>query len=115
MVRRVFIENLRHSWGGYDRGLKDVLKEAVNSIIVDVEKKWRSRQGRNRASKLKVSVVVPLSGLDQWNDIRGRLRDSDFIQKLDIRQISLNEALLDIYFQTSFDRLVEKLKGQGYL
>lgn len=93
--------------------IETVMQNAAIEIIGNTENKWKQTQNETESAASRVNVNVPISGLSEWNKIKSRLANLDFIQSIAVRSISSSNASIDINFQGDYLQLVADLQKNG--
>jgi hypothetical protein len=93
--------------------IETVMQNAVLEIIGSTENKWKQTQNATEAATSRVNVLVQISSLNEWNQVKSRLSNLDFIQSLAVKSVSSSQASVDINFQGDYLQLVANLQKNG--
>lgn len=90
-----------------------ILERAAFDITKNIERRWKKRSQSNQLTKTKINVNVPVSGLEEWNGILAGLKNLGFIDKIDVKQVSVRYAVVDLQFSDAYEDFINKLQGAG--
>ena len=79
---------------------------AVETVVEGVQEDWKQRNLLRPGLAKKITVAVPLSGLDNWLRIRRSLAGVAGVQRSDVVVLSRSRGEVDISFVGSEDQLV---------
>jgi len=86
-----------------------VLARAVAVAIDTIEENWKTQTVMHFDRGGILAVSIPLTALEQWVDIRARLRQIAVVEKSDLILLSRNEALLNLHYIGEVDQLARAL------
>jgi len=80
-------------------------REAVDALLIDsavaiaesIEENWKRRTRLEFTDRGRLSVQVPLDNLNQWIDIRRRLKDAAVVERIEIREMTRQSALIVVH------------------
>lgn len=115
---------LTFSGGGYDGRtirrrysgsgeLQGFLNQVVGQLLSDLEAGWKKSNLLDFSQEERISVLVPIKGLDNWIEIRDRLSAMARIQKVSVARMTVAEAEVDIVYVGTTDQLRSALALQG--
>lgn len=84
----------------------------VAEIVAVLEQDWIAANLLDFGMVTSVAVAVPLSGLGQWLDVRGRLEALSQIERIEINSLSPVVADLTLHYLGSEARLVTALRAR---
>ena len=82
----------------------DLLKRAADAVAADIES-----GSKKNTSSASLAVVVPITGLGEWLEVRNRLASVASIRKVDLLSLSRQEARIEINYVGSPDQLKSSL------
>ncbi len=83
----------------------DFFEQALRKTFRSLQKDWKRKTVTNAAEANKLQVRVKFSGLEQWTQTQAALRRVYGVEQIDIQSIKPGEAMVDILFQGSEQRL----------
>jgi hypothetical protein len=75
-----------------DKERDGFLAEVARTLAEEAEESWKRDNLIEGGGENRITVAVPISGMDDWLDIRRRLRDIASMKKVDIARLSTTEA-----------------------
>jgi hypothetical protein len=87
----------------------DLCRRAADLIYTDIATGWKNAKTNLADQQGSVVVVVPITSLDDWIKLRGRLTAVPSVRKLDVRSLSRQEATVEIQYVGSMDQLKANL------
>ncbi len=91
-----------------------LVADAVPVVISQAEELWKRRNLLRFDQQQVLSVLVPLSGLEQWVRVRRTLADIAAVRHASISQITLDEADVDLAFVGNMDQLQVALAQEEF-
>ena len=85
----------------------------VREIVNELETKWRRENLLDFSREERLSVLVPISGLADWLEIRGKLETMARIQNINVARMTRGEAEIDLVYVGATDQLRAALSQQG--
>lgn len=85
----------------------DFLKRTADAVAADIES--GSKKINRSDQQANLSVVVPITSLGEWIQVRNRLASVSSIRKVDLLSLSRQEARIDIKYIGSPDQLKSSL------
>jgi hypothetical protein len=89
----------------------DLFKRTADALATDVDTGWKSAKADLTGPPASLTVVVPISGLDDWIQLRDMLSAAPAVRKIDVKSLSRQEATVEIQFVGSTDQLKASLAG----
>ncbi|HML11471.1 MAG TPA: DUF2066 domain-containing protein [Stellaceae bacterium] len=83
----------------------DLFKRAADAIATDVDTGWKTAKGDFSGPLASLTVVAPITGLDDWIQLRDMLSAAPAVRKIDVKSLSRQEATLDIQYVGTPDQL----------
>lgn len=93
--------------------LASFLDQVVLDILQTIERDWREQNMLDFSRVERVSALVPIIGLADWNEIRSKLEGIPRIQSIDMARMSQQEVELDLVYVGSTDQLRSSLAQYG--
>lgn len=87
--------------------IQDLMKRAAIDISQSIEQKWKVHQESLQIQKMKISVVVPFENLPEWSNLKSEIKAFEFLDLVEIKQITVNYANIDLHFNNSYQSMVE--------
>ena len=87
----------------------DLFKRAVDAIATDIDTGWKSAKGDLTGPLATLTVVAPITGLDDWIQLRDMLSAAPAVRKIDVKSLSRQQAILDIQYVGTPDQLKANL------
>jgi len=91
-----------------------LLADAVPVVMSQAEELWKRRNLLRFDQQQVLSILVPLSGLEQWVRVRRTLADIAAVRHASISQITLDEADVDLAFVGDMDQLQVALAQEEF-
>ena len=100
--------------GKAEEPLEDVLIAAATATTDSLVESWKNQNAiqPNQATQ-RLAVVVPLSGLPSWVAVQKRLAKISPVKAIDLTEIALDRAAIDIVFVGTIDQLQRSLNQNG--
>ena len=89
------------------------LDQVVADILKTIERDWREQNVLDFSRVERVSLLVPIIGLGDWNEIRGKLEAISRIQSMSMVRMSQEEVEIDLVYVGSTDQLRSSLGQHG--
>ncbi len=93
--------------------LETVLSVAANETRGQIEEEWKGANQLRFDRAASVSVDVPVKGLEDWLDIRGRLADLALVRKVEIAALSAQFARVVLHYLGDEQQLASALANSG--
>jgi len=94
--------------------IEPVLKYAASQITNQMNKAWKNKIEATLGNESSAEVFFAINNIDQWNNFSNTINSFDFLKKVDIKSIKVNEAMLEIYFTNGYNEMVKKLAENNY-
>ncbi len=91
--------------GNADTTQAQLVTDAVPVVVAESEELWKRRNLLRFDQQQVLSILVPLSGLEQWVKVRRTLADIAAVRHASISQITLDEADVDLSFVGDMEQL----------
>jgi len=91
-----------------------LLADAVPVVVSHAEELWKRRNLLRFDQQQVLSILVPLSDLEQWVRVRRTLADIAAVRHASISQITLDEADVDLAFVGDMDQLQVALAQEEF-
>lgn len=90
-----------------------VMYQVAREIVRELEETWKDQNVLDFSHQERLSVLVPIGGLNDWLEIRERLSSMARVQSVSIARMTREEAELDMVYVGSTDQLRQALAQQG--
>lgn len=90
-----------------------VMYQVVREIARELEDTWKSQNVLDFSHQERLSVLVPVRGLNDWLEIRERLSNMARVQSVSLARMTREEAEIDMTYVGSTDQLRQALAQQG--
>ena len=108
--------NWEETFTGPPGDIEAIAAVAAKRLLSAMEQQWRAEGPRTPASAAGVyTVAVPFSGLQEWQQIRDRIRATFGVNALEIKSLSARGAIVDITYDGELAQLNTALAGQGLI
>lgn len=87
----------------------DLFKRAADALATDVDTGWKTAKADVTGPPASLTVVAPISGLDDWIQLRDMLSAATAVRKIDVKSLSRQEATIEIQYVGSTDQLKASL------
>ncbi|HXC29093.1 MAG TPA: DUF2066 domain-containing protein [Stellaceae bacterium] len=87
----------------------DLLKRAADTVATDIDTGWKNAKSDLNGPLATITVVAPITGLDDWIQLRDLLSAAPAVRKIDVKSLSRQEATLDIQYVGTPDQLKTNL------
>ena len=87
----------------------DLFKRTVDAIAADIDSGWKNAKGDLSGPVASLTVVAPISGLDDWIQLRDMLSAAPAVRKIDVKALSRQEATIEIQYVGTPDQLKANL------
>ena len=88
-------------------GESDFLKRAADVVATDIES--GSNKINHSDQQASLAVVVPITSLEEWLQVRSRLASVPSVRKVDLLSLSRQEARIEVKYVGSQDQLKSSL------
>jgi hypothetical protein len=75
----------------------DILGVGVTRVVNSLVDSWKEENAVTTGLLLRVPVVVPISGLNNWIGIKSQLDEIGILKRTNLRRLSKREAFLDLW------------------
>lgn len=86
--------------------LSDLLARAADAVDAEVQESWKQSNLFRPGSRLRITVVVPVTALSDWLEVKRRLRNVAAIKQSEISTLSRRQTEVDITFIGNEQQLV---------
>lgn len=93
---------------------EDLFACAARNINSVLEKQWVQGKIDGNLPRTKFSINVPISNLGEWIALRRKLEGLPFLKDVTVKSLTTNNALIDVSFVDTFEKLQEKMDEQGF-
>jgi hypothetical protein len=93
--------------------LTGFLDQVVADLLKTIERDWREQNMLDFSHVERTSLLVPIIGLADWNELRGKLEAISRIQTISLVRMSQEEVEIDIVYVGSTDQLRSSLAQHG--
>jgi hypothetical protein len=93
--------------------LESVLAVAANETRTQIEEEWKGANQLRFDHAASVSVDIPVTGLEDWLDIRGRLTDLALVRKVEVAALSAVFARVVLHYLGDAQQLASALANSG--
>jgi len=87
----------------------DLLKRAAESTATEIESGAKQNAGAHSDQPASLAVIVPITSLGEWVQVRGRLASVNVIRKIDLLSLSRQEARIEVKYVGTLDQLKSSL------
>jgi hypothetical protein len=88
---------------------------AVRAVMDDLDRQWRERTVVASGPEERLVVRVPISGMEQWMEIRRRLAQTPQVVGADLELLSRTEAVIEVRYRGGAEALREALSQRRLL
>ena len=100
--------------GNAEDSLEDVLTAAASRTAMSLAETWKNQNAiQPNQARQSIAVVVPLSGLPSWVAVQNRLAKIAPIKAVDLTEIAIDHAAVEIVFVGTIDQLQRSLNQNG--
>jgi len=105
--------NLEDAVAGKQGDIEGLTLNAANNILKAIEGQYKRKTatGGQQADNL-LSVSVPFNSFQEWSYIQERIKNTEGVQDIEIRQLSSQVALIDIIFSGDIPSLNKRLSRE---
>lgn len=89
----------------------DLFKRAADTIATDIDTGWKTAKNTLSGPPATITVVAPISGLDDWIQLRDMLSAAPAVRRIEVKSLSRQEATIEILYVGSPDQLKANLAG----
>ena len=82
-----------------------LFQAAASELIVELEEAWKRDNLEQPGSEQQIRVVVPVSRLGEWLDIKRKMASIPSVKQLNVARLSVREAEVDLTFLGQQDQL----------
>jgi uncharacterized protein DUF2066 len=87
----------------------NLFKRAADAIGTDIDTGWKTAKADLSGPLTSLTVVAPISGLDDWIQLRDMLSAAPAVRKIDVKSLSRQEATIEIQYVGTPDQLKANL------
>ena len=87
----------------------DLFKRAADVIAADIDSGWKNAKADVSGPQASLTVVAPITGLDDWIQLRDMLSAAPAVRKIDVKSLSRQEATIEIQYVGTSDQLKANL------
>jgi Uncharacterized protein conserved in bacteria (DUF2066) len=87
----------------------DFLKRAADAVAADIESGAKKTAGARSDQLVTLAVVVPITSLGEWVQMRGRLASVPSVRKVDLLSLSRQEAKVEVKYVGTPEQLRSSL------
>ncbi|HTW54548.1 MAG TPA: DUF2066 domain-containing protein [Stellaceae bacterium] len=87
----------------------NLFKRAADAIATDIDTGWKTAKADLSGPPASLTVVAPISGLDDWIQLRDMLSAVPAVRKIDVKSLSRQEATIEIQYVGTPDQLKANL------
>lgn len=87
----------------------DLFKRAADTIATDIASGWKTAKVDLGGPLASLIVVAPISGLDDWIQLRDMLSAAPAVRKIEVKSLSRQEATIEIQYVGTPDQLKANL------
>lgn len=100
--------------GAAEDTLEDVLIASANRTRLSLTENWKNQNAiRPNQAQRRIAIVVPLNGLPSWVAVQRRLARIAPVKAIDLSEISLERADVELAFVGSIEQLQRSLNQNG--
>lgn len=82
-----------------------LFQAAASALIVELEETWKRDNLEQPGSEQQIRVVVPVSRLAEWLDVKRKMSSVPSVKQLNVARLSVREAEVDLTFLGEPDQL----------
>jgi len=86
-----------------------LFKRAADAVATDIDTGWKTARADLSGPPASLTVVAPISGLDDWIQLRDMLSAAPTVRRIDVKSLSRQEATIDIQYVGTPDQLKANL------
>lgn len=90
-----------------------VLQRASWTLVQGIEEAWISETALDFAQQALLEVTAQLASLQEWLAIQKRLNETPMIQRVDLRGLSVQGALINLHYAGTPEKLAAALSQHG--
>ena len=91
---------------------ENLLRRAVSAVALDIESGWKKAPPPYQQQG-SLTAIVPITGLDDWLQLRERLAALPTVAKIELTALSREEATIEIQYFGDVNQLKASLAGIG--
>lgn len=91
--------------GTPEEGEDALLSRAADELVVELEEAWKRDNLEQPGSQQQIRVVVPISRLSQWLDVKRKMSSVPSVKELAVARLSVREAEVNVTFLGQPDQL----------
>lgn len=100
--------------GTAEESLEDVLAKAAQTTAVSIVDAWKNQNAiQPNQARQSLSAIVPLNGLPSWVAVEKKLSRISPVKSVNLSEIALDRAAIEIVFVGSVDQLQRALNQNG--
>jgi hypothetical protein len=85
--------------------LDALFETAAGELVVDLEEAWKRDNLEQPGSQQQIRVVVPVTRLGEWLDIKRKMSSVPSVKDLSVARLSVREAEVNLTFLGQPDQL----------
>lgn len=93
--------------------LRDLLRRGMKEVASFLRKDWKQQTAVQPGQREKIEAVVRFGGLDEWLDMKKRLRGLGGVDALEIRELSADRARLALGYRGTMRQFGRTLRRDG--
>lgn len=82
-----------------------LFQTAADELVIELEEAWKRDNLEQPGSQQQIRVVVPVSKLGEWLDVKRKLSSVPSVKELTVARLSVREAEVDVTFLGQPDQL----------
>lgn len=100
--------------GTAEETLEDVLAKAAQTTALSIDEAWKNQNAiQPNQARQSLAAVVPLNGLPSWVAVEKKLLRISPVKSVNLSEIALDRAAIEIVFVGSIDQLQRALNQNG--
>ncbi|MEC9347642.1 MAG: DUF2066 domain-containing protein [Pseudomonadota bacterium] len=80
--------------GAVDQDIVMFMNQAVDRMVFDIGELWKQRTTESFGTEARISVLVPVAGLQDWLEIRRRIDDVSLVRSTDVSMMSASDVVV---------------------
>jgi hypothetical protein len=93
--------------------LLDLLGVGVTRVVNSLVGSWKEENAVTTGLLLRVPIVVPINGLNNWLEIKSQLDEIGILKRTNLRRLSKREAFLDLWVSGNITLLENALSPKN--
>ncbi len=78
--------------------LDSLFDSTADALVVDVEEAWKSENLEKAGSQQQIRVLVPVTRLSEWLDVKRKIASVPSVKALDVSRLSVREAEINLTY-----------------